>query len=249
MTKKFSIILPAYNEEKNISSTIASIADFFAAKQYPYEIIVVDDGSTDNTTKVSNALVKKNSTLRTIKHEKNQGKGAAVRSGMNIASGDIIFFLDSDGSTPIKEIEKLIPFFDAHEVVIGSRYLSDSSIVIKQPWYRIALGRLGNALIQGVLLPGIKDTQCGCKGFQRQAAQEIFSRQTITGWGFDMELLALSQVLGYNIKEVAVSWHDTRNRLSRFRPFKDAIKTLSELIYIKANLACGRYHLPPKKDI
>ena len=249
MTQKISIVLPAYNEGKNISSTVASIADFFIAKQYPYEVIIVDDGSTDNTTEASKELAEKFPEVRILIHGSNQGKGAAVRSGMNAVCGDIVFFLDADGSTPIREIEKLLPFFDTHQVVIGSRYLQDSSIVIKQPWHRVALGRLGNTLIQRVLLPGIQDTQCGCKGFRLRAAQEIFSRQTIAGWGFDMEILALAQILGYAIKEVAVSWHDTRNRMSRFRPFKDAIKTLHELMTIKINLTRGRYSLPSKKNI
>ncbi|MBI4273031.1 glycosyltransferase family 2 protein [Candidatus Uhrbacteria bacterium] len=249
MTQKISIVLPAYNEERNISSTIASIADFFIAKQCPYEIIVVDDGSTDGTAEIIKELTKKFPEVRALTHTRNQGKGAAVRSGMNAACGDIVFFLDADGSTPIHEIEKLLPFFDTHQVVIGSRYLQDSSITIRQPRYRVAMGRFGNTLIQRVLLPGIKDTQCGCKGFRLHAAREIFSRQTITGWGFDMEILALAQVLGYAIKEVAVSWHDTRNRMSRFRPFKDAIKTLHELLTIKINLARGHYHLPPKEDL
>ncbi len=244
-----SIVLPAYNEEKNIKTVVEKILNFFTSKGTPHEIIIVDDGSTDNTAAISKALTKKNPAVQMVMHEYNQGKGAAVQSGMRLASGELIFFLDADGSTPVEEIEKLIPYFTAYEVVIGSRYLKDSAILIKQPWYRVALGRLGNTLIQRILLPGIQDTQCGCKGFQKQAAHAIFSRQRTKGWGFDMEILALSRALGYRIKEVAVSWHDTRDRMSRFRPFKDAIKTLYELVHIKTNLIRDRYRLSSKKII
>ncbi len=242
MLKKISIILPAYNEEKNISSTVASIADFFIAKQCPYEIIVVDDGSSDGTSGIVRKISDKNPLITLLVHAKNRGKGAAVKTGILAATGDLIAFLDSDGSTPIQELEKFIPYFgQGYDIIIGSRYMRASSIVIKQPWLRIKIGRMGNFLIQLLLLPGIIDTQCGCKMFTRESAMQIFSRQKIQGWGFDMETLAIGRNRGFRIKEIAVSWYDTTNRASRFRPLKDIQRTLGELISIKINLLLGRY--------
>ena len=243
-TTSISIVLPAYNEEKNIAVTVENIVTFFSSKNRAHEIIIVDDGSTDNTATLSRVLAKKDPAIRLIRHEINQGKGAAVQSGIQSASGDLVFFFDADGSTPIEEIEKLLPFFTAYDVVIGSRYLNNSSILIKQPWYRVVLGRLGNTLIQCVLLPGIRDTQCGCKGFTKKAAHTIFSQQSIKGWGFDMEILALSRALGYKIKEVAVRWHDAQNRESRLRPMKAALQTLEELIRIRVRFLVRHYVKP-----
>ncbi len=242
MAQKISIVLPAYNEEKNIERTVVSIANFFIAKQCPYEIIVVDDGSSDATNCIVKKIAHSNLAVILLAHQKNQGKGAAVKTGMLAATGNLIAFLDSDGSTPIKELEKFIPCFDqGYDVVIGSRYLRTSAIVIKQHWFRVLLGRVGNFLIQLFLLPGIIDTQCGCKMFTREVAMRIFQQQKIKGWGFDMETLAIARNLGFQIKEMPVSWYNTTNRESRFRPLKDMRRTLGELLLIKINFLFGRY--------
>lgn len=242
MIQKISIVLPAYNEAKNIFATVASIADYFDAKQVSYEIIVVDDGSNDTTASIVEKIARKNSRVALVQHQKNRGKGAAVKTGVLAANGDIIVFLDSDGSTPVQELKKFFPYIEnGYDVVIGSRYIKASAIIIKQPWARIAIGRLGNFIIQLLLLPGIVDTQCGCKMFTRKSARHIFSRQRVEGWGFDMEALAIAKKQGLRIKEVPVSWYDAANRASRFRPLKDVANTLGELLFIKTNLVLGRY--------
>ncbi len=235
-----TLIVPAFNEEKRITATLQSIDQFFRKNQISREIIVVDDGSKDNTVGVVKRLSREISDLSVVHYDTNMGKGYAVRQGVEHSRGKYILFTDADNSTPIDECEKLLPLLEKHQVAIGSRYISGSDIKIKQPAYRIILGRLGNALIQFFLLDGIKDTQCGFKAFQHNAAKEIFSRMKINRWGFDMEVLVIARLLTYSIREIPVSWYNSSE--SRVRPLRDAVNTLKELIIIKLNLWGGRYH-------
>ncbi len=239
---RLSAIIPAYNEEKNIKNTVERVYDFLIKTVGSFEVIIVDDGSRDSTASVIHTIQKKLPYITVVSLPKNRGKGYAVKTGVQHAQGEYILFLDADGSTPISELTK---FLEAHgqgaDIGIGSRYLARSAVTIKQPWQRVALGRFGNRLIQVMLLPGIKDTQCGFKTFRADVAKKIYSLQTIDRWGFDMEILALAKLLGYTIKEIPVSWHDTTNRKSRFRPFKDAHRTLKDLVKIKCNLLKGVY--------
>lgn len=235
-----SIVIPAYNEEKRIINTVQSIDRFFAAKPWKREIIVVDDGSADRTAQVVEHLRSTIPKLKLIRYETNQGKGYAVKTGVEQTRGSYVLFTDADNSTPIEEFERIFPLLKEYEVVIGSRYIRGSDIQIEQPRYRVMMGRLGNFIIQAFLLDGIKDTQCGFKAFQHGAALEIFSRVKVKRFGFDMEILAIARLLKYRIKEVPVSWFNSRD--SRVRPIKDGIRTLKELILIKLNLWGGRYH-------
>lgn len=236
----FSIIIPAYNEEKRIEKTLRIIDQYFRQQSIAREIIVVNDGSSDNTKAVVEKLSKEINNLTMIHYEMNRGKGYAVKQGVEQCTGKYVLFTDADNSTPIQECDKIFPLLKNNEVVIGSRYITDSNIEIKQPAYRILLGRVGNALIQFFLIDGIRDTQCGFKAFQHNAAKEIFSRMKINRWGFDMELLAIAKLLGYSIKEIPVSWYNSAD--SRVRPLRDAFNTLKELIIIKLNLWAGRYN-------
>ncbi|MBI4250196.1 glycosyltransferase family 2 protein [Candidatus Uhrbacteria bacterium] len=246
--KTISFILPAYNEENAIKHTVTSIAEYCDAKQYPYEIIIIDDGSTDGTYRLAGEITGKNASVKALRHTSNRGKGAAVRTGMAAAQGDILLFLDADGSTNVSELDSFFPYLkENYDVVIGSRYLPESTIGKKQPHLRVVIGRIGNLLIQLLLLPGVADTQCGCKVFSRKAAQQIFSRQTIDGWGFDMEILAIARLQGLQVKEVPISWFDATNRASRFRPMKDMLRTLAELCSIKTNMLFGRYTVDERK--
>lgn len=235
-----SVIIPAYNESKRISKTLEKIHAFFRSGTLKHEIIVVDDGSSDNTVETVEALKKAIPELKIISYTPNQGKGFAVKTGIEGSKGAYVLFTDADNSTPIEEFDKVYPLLQQNEVVIGSRYIKGSDIKIEQPKYRIALGRLGNFIIQAFLLDGVKDTQCGFKAFQHGAALEIFSRMKMKRFGFDMEALIIARLLKYNIKEVAVSWYNAPD--SRVRPVKDAFRTLKELVYIKLNLWGGRYH-------
>lgn len=235
-----SIVIPCYNEEKRLPDTLRDIEKYLALTNKSVEVIVVDDGSQDRTGLVAKEEVAYIPGLRVLRYEQNQGKGYAVKFGMLAAKGRYALFMDADNSTPLSEIEKLWPYAETHEVVIGSRHLKTSNVVIKQPWYRVVISRLGNALIQAILIRGVYDTQCGFKLFQKEARQNIFSRQRTMGFGFDVEVLAIAQrVFDYRIKEVPVSWYNSTD--SRVRPIYDAWRTLRELVRIKYNLLTGKY--------
>jgi len=234
-----SIIVPAYNEELRIKKTLESINNYFLDKRITRQIIVVDDGSCDNTAEAVAALKKEINGLTLISYQTNYGKGYAVKKGVEQSHGALILFTDADNSTPIEEFDKFHPLLLDNQVVIGSRYISGSNIVVTQPKYRACLGRVGNKLIQFFLLDGVNDTQCGFKAFQHDAAKQIFNRMKVNRFGFDMEILSIARLLNFTISEVPVSWYNSPE--SRIRPIKDAFRTFTELIYIKLNLWGGRY--------
>jgi dolichyl-phosphate beta-glucosyltransferase len=236
--KKISIIIPAYNEEQRLKNTVLNINDYF--NNQSFEIIVVNDGSSDNTLGLIKKLQDTLINLKFISYHTNQGKGYAVKKGIKEASGEYILFLDADNSTPIEEFKKLKQEIEKGiDIAIGSRYLPNSNVKIKQSLLRIIIGRLGNLLIQSLLVKNIKDTQCGFKLFRHQVAKDIFHRQKIKGWGFDMEILAIAQILDYKIKEVAVTWLNSDD--SRINPLQDAWKTFKELLKIKSNIIKNKY--------
>ncbi|MDO8571577.1 MAG: glycosyltransferase family 2 protein [bacterium] len=242
MSPAISLVIPAYNEEQNIGSVVRGASHYFNNRALPYEIIVVDDGSTDTTVNEVEILSTTEPRIHIVTLGTNQGKGHAVNTGVLRAKGDIILWSDADGSTPIEEYDRFLEEFKkGADILIGSRYTTGSSIGIRQPWYRVALGRLGNVLIRKTLLPGIMDTQCGFKAMKREVAHTIFPKQTINRWGFDMEILVIAKLHGFRIKEIPVSWHDVTNRASRLRPIRDAHRTLRDLIAIKINTLRGIY--------
>ncbi len=231
-----SVVIPAYNESKRLPKTLKIISGFFDRREYNYEIIVVDDGSTDSTSdKVKKLRIKH---LKVLSYKINRGKGYAVNYGVSRAGGEHIIFADADNSTPFEQLEKLLQFGD-REVVIGSRYLRGSNIKIKQPLSRRIGARIGNMLIRVILLPRIKDTQCGFKMFKKKAAREIFSRQTIWRWGFDIEILYIAKKLRYKIKEVPIEWLNDAN--SRVQSPLVFLSTFSELFRIKLNSLQKKY--------
>lgn len=237
-----SIVIPSYNEEKRLPNTLLEMDKFFSSKNYNYEIIVVDDGSKDKTKEVANNFIGVVKNLKVMGESANYGKGYVVRKGMLSAKGEFCLFVDADNSTPIQEIDKLLPFFnDGFDVVIGSRSKGgrDANVKIEQPIYRRILAKSANIIIRIMAVSGISDTQCGFKCFKWQTSQEIFSRTHINRWGFDIEALAIAQKKGYKIKEVPVSWYNSAD--SRVRPIKGAITTLGELLKIKWNLITGKY--------
>ena len=238
---KLSVVIPAYNEEDRIKPTLESIDAYLENQSYHYEIIVVNDGSTDRTVEV----VKKyqNTTVENLKlnaNPINHGKGFAVKDGVGMAEGEYIMFMDADNATKIDEIEKFWPWFDkGFDVVIGSRHLKKDKIVVKRSPLRGLFAKASSLLIQMVLLPGIKDTQCGFKAFRRDAAKRLFSVQTLMAWGFDFEILAVARYWGLKIKEVPVNW--THVGASRLRFVQAVLRTLRELFIIKWNMIRGRY--------
>lgn len=284
-----SVVIPAYNEEKRLPQTLKKVADYLKKQDYEWEVIVVNDGSSDNTAAAVNDFMAQTSSkdsFRLIDNQENQGKGGVVKQGMLAAKGDWRLFMDADNSTDISELPKLLNFarpyhikdtgsrfpseeslptpaslkaassldhaarparvtlsgngslHQNYEVIIGSRYLDKGSIKIKQPLTRRMMSRLGNILIRIML--GIKsvDTQCGFKLFSAKASEEIFPKQTITRWGFDMEILAIAIRKGYQIKEVAVDWYDAEGSTVKKGA---AMKTLKELWQIKRNMWAKKY--------
>ncbi len=213
MEPYLSIVIPAYNEAKRILPTLRDINQKASGFSYPYEILVVNDGSKDDTAMVVNSVLGEVKNLRLIDNKVNKGKGGVCRQGMLEARGAVRLFMDADNSTSIDEFEKLRPWFEkGYDVVIGSRSVRGAQLAVAQPWYRQLPGKVGNIIFQIVLgLWGIWDTQCGFKAFSADAAQAIFSKSKIVGWGFDVELLALGKKLGYRIKEVPIRWVNDPN--------------------------------------
>ncbi len=236
---KLSVIIPAYNEEHRIEKTLLDVDKYLEKQNYDYEIIVVDNNSNDHTFETVRTLEKSSVPHSKAVQQWVRGKGAAVQRGVEEAKGEFIVFMDADNATPISEIEKFWPHLEAGlEVVIGSRYQDPSTVKIRQPFYKIALSRMSNTLIQVVLIPHIKDTQCGFKAFQASAAKQIFKHITIFGWAFDMELLAIALKLSFRIKEVPVSWEEHGGS---HVPLKAYLQSLVDLFRIKWKALTGKY--------
>lgn len=204
-----SIIIPAYNEARTIVRTLAAVRDYLDRQGRSYEIIVSADGN-DGTRERAREFAGADSRFAVLGSARRGGKGRGVREGVHAARGELIGFIDADYKTPIEEIEKVLPgLAEGYEIVIGSRGVGDSKIVRKQKLYRRIGSKvfaLGMRMVTG--LHGISDTQCGFKFFTRRAARDIFSRQTIDGYMFDVEILRLAQTLGYRVKEVGILWQD-----------------------------------------
>lgn len=230
MTTDLSLIIPAYNEEQRIKASLESAVDFFAQKSFSYEIVVVDDGSSDSTIDVVSKF--DSPQIKLIAQSRNKGKGAAVTRGMLEAKGEIRVFSDADFSTPVYEIDKVTTAMQlGTEVFIGSRALDYSMIKKHQPFYREFMGKTFNKLVQLFLISGIKDTQCGFKGFTAKAAHDIFSKMQIDGFGFDLEIIYLADKLGYSISEVPVEWYNDER--STVDPIKDSITMFFDIFKVK----------------
>ncbi|MCM8802723.1 MAG: glycosyltransferase family 2 protein [Candidatus Omnitrophica bacterium] len=229
---EISIIIPAYNEEKRILKTIEKVYKYFKEKKLDFEIIVVDDGSKDKTVEVVNEFLKEKNEIKILKHEKNMGKGAAVKTGVLNASGDLILFTDADLSTPIEEFEKLKKKIeDGYDIAIGSRGLKESKIVIPQPFYRRIIGKIFPLLVRLIITNDFRDTQCGFKLFKREVAKKIFSQLKTEGFAFDVEILARAKKYGYKIAEVGIVWYNSPH--SSVRIFKDSFIMLFSLLKIR----------------
>jgi glycosyltransferase involved in cell wall biosynthesis len=237
---RLSIVIPAYNESARIDSALAHVLDCVETRRWDAEILVIDDGSSDNTAAVVQRWMAHHPNLHLIKNPGNRGKGYSVRNGLLQSAGDIVMFTDADLSAPIEEAERLIQAIDAGAgVAIGSRWLDKQKQTVHQPLYRRFFGRCFNWVTRKVIGLPFKDTQCGFKAFRRDAAQTIFRLQTIERWGFDPEILFIARKLKYTIVEVPVTWgHDERSRISYL---KDGLKMLEEIGQIRTNSLRGRY--------
>lgn len=228
MNSTISLIIPAYNEELRIEKSLQSAMAYFKQENLDGEIIVVDDGSKDNTIEVVSAF----KSIRLLKQVKNQGKGAAVRRGMLEAKGDYRIFSDADFSTPIYEIKKVLnELKKGADICIGSRALDRNMIKEHQPFYREFMGKTFNKFVQVLLLKGIKDTQCGFKSFTKKSAEMVFSHAKIDGFSFDVEILFLARKLNLNIAQVPVEWYNDDR--SKVNAIKDSLAMIIELLKIR----------------
>jgi len=234
-----SIIIPAYNEAERLPATLKNVQNFLAKQSYKAEVVVVNDGSKDATAAVVRKIAKTFPELHLIDNVANKGKGGVVNQGMLAAKGEFRLFMDSDGSTPIEEVGKLLAVREGNDVVIGSRHLDPDSIKIKPSLKRRIISRLSNMLIQSFALPGIRDTQCGFKLFSAEATEKVFPRQTDWGWLFDVELLVIAREQGLKIKEVAVDWSDADH--STLRASRAVRQSLRELLQINQGIRSGKY--------
>lgn len=235
---KLSVIIPAYNESKRIGLTLESVGAWLDAQGGDAEIIVVNNRSTDATADVVREFKKRFPFVRMI-DEKRPGKGYAVAAGMLFATGEVRVFMDADNSTSIDHLAKALPLIaSGYGVVIGSLAVRGAHIIHGEPGWRVFLGKLGNLWIQLWAVPGVRDTQRGFKVFTAAAANDIFSRLTIYGWGFDVEVLALARAHHYRIAEIPVTWNnpvDTRVNVWAYP------KVLLDTVRIGINRIRGRY--------
>ena len=235
-----SVVIPAYNEGKKLPHTLPKMYDYLKQQSYNWEILVVNDGSKDNTAQVVRDLSSQIENLRLIDNKENNGKGYVVKQGMLAAKGEYRLFTDADNSTSIDHVERMWPEFEkGHDVVIGSRDIEGAKLAVPQPFWRIMIGNTFNFMVQMLCgLWRIPDTQCGFKGFSEKAAEDIFSRTRVSRFAFDPEILVIAKKMGYKIKEVPVTWvNDKRSSVK----FKSMVKMLIDLFEIRLNMIKGLY--------
>jgi dolichyl-phosphate beta-glucosyltransferase len=237
---KYSVVIPAFNESARIPATLESVIECVRANGWDAEIIVVNDGSTDNTAEIVQNMARSAPEVRLLENPGNRGKGYAVRNGVLHSLGEVVMFTDSDLSAPMNEAERLFAAIaGGADIAIGSRWLESSRQTHRQPLYRQFFGRCFNTVCRMVMNLPFADTQCGFKAFTRAAAQTVFQLQTIERWGFDPEILFIALKRGYRIQEVPVSWaHDARTRMSYLR---DGMQMLKELAMVRWNALTGLY--------
>jgi dolichyl-phosphate beta-glucosyltransferase len=227
-----SVVLPAYNEATRLPATLRLVSEYLRRQSLRSELIVVDDGSIDGTVAEVEAAIAEGVQLRLIRHERNAGKGAAVRTGVTASTGRVVLYSDADLSTPIEDVERLLAAIEGGAgVAIGSRALDRGLVSLHQPWYRELMGRAYNLMVQAVLLPGLWDTQCGFKAYRGDPARELFSHLVTERFGFDVEILYRARRSGLTIAEVPVHWHNSLG--SRVSPLRDSADMFVGLFRIR----------------
>ncbi|MBI6546642.1 MAG: glycosyltransferase family 2 protein [Cyanobacteria bacterium NC_groundwater_1444_Ag_S-0.65um_54_12] len=227
-----SVVIPAFNEADRLPKTLTEILGNLAPSGRDFEVLVVDDGSTDNTASQTNHFREIDRRVRLLEIPCNHGKGYAVRFGVLAANGSTILLADADGATPFTELAKLEFMLDAgSDIAIGTRAARGSDQHIKAFWYRKALGFVFNAIVNLLMVDGFTDTQCGFKLFRRQAARDLFLRQRLDGFSFDVEILLLAKLRGFKVKEVAIDWIDQPG--SKVNLLIDPLKMLRDLLLIR----------------
>ena len=234
-----SIVIPAYNEELRLPTSLAQIANYIRASGRQTEVIVVDDGSTDRTAMIAESFRSQMHGLRVISNGQNCGKGYSVRHGMLEARGCVVLFTDADLSAPIEEADKLLAALENHDIAIGSRALDRSLIFVRQSLFREYAGIIFNGIVRLILRLPFVDTQCGFKAFRRERCQIIFQQQRIERFGFDPELLYLAHHHGLRAVEIPVRWaHSPATKVSMLR---DSVQMSLDVFLIRWNALTGRY--------
>jgi dolichyl-phosphate beta-glucosyltransferase len=232
-----SIIIPAYNEESRLPRALGQVFTFLEEQHMEAEVLLVENGSTDRTLEVARGLIRSYPGLRLL-HEDLPGKGRAVRRGMLEADGEYRFFTDADFSMPVDQIPRFLPPACVSEIAIASRE-APGAVRYDEPAFRHFTGRIYNFWIRTLVLPGLQDTQCGFKCFQADVARDIFSSQTLTGWSFDVEILAIARRRGYKIVEIGVPWY--YNTGSKIHVMKDSWQMFVDLLKIRRDARHGVY--------
>jgi dolichyl-phosphate beta-glucosyltransferase len=240
LSPTYSIVIPAYNESSRIRPTLDEVLRYSRENGWDVEILVVDDGSRDDTTAIIQEYGQRYPQVRLVHNPENHGKGFSVRAGMLDARGDVCLFTDADLSSPMTEAQHL---FDAiaqgADIAIGSRWLRAELQTKRQPLYRQLFGRIFNLVLRVILGLNFADTQCGFKAFRRDAAQRVFPLQHIERWGFDPEILFLARKLGLVVKEVPVVWAHSEG--TRLHPFRDGLRMFGDVVRIRWNSITGAY--------
>ena len=238
--RKISVVIPAFNEETRLQFTLPVLWSEISKYYSHFEVLIVDDGSTDRTSEVVTAFSGNHKNIRLVRYEKNRGKGYAVRIGMLASLGDHVLFSDADLSTPVEEVLKLREALETGaDVAIGSRATRQTVIEKRQPLYRVVMGKTFNKFVQLLATPGIFDTQCGFKLFTRAAAMDLFRDCRIEGFGFDVEVLFLARKRGLVIREIGVRWLNSPD--SKVHPVIDSARMLRDLLVIRRNALRGDY--------
>lgn len=235
-----SIVIPAYNEESRIASTLVLLQKFFEEKNIKFEVVVVDDGSSDLTSTVVLRLSETYPNIRLVSYPHNEGKGYAVKFGVANSRGELILMADADGSTPFGEFERLKSAIDENvDIAVGSRAISSPEVKLETTFLRKLFGRSFSFFVRLILQVPILDTQCGFKLFRAETARDIFSKTTIYGFGFDVEVLFLAYKKKYNVREVAINWSNVAG--SKVNLIRDSFKMFLDLIKVRVNSIKGAY--------
>ncbi|MBA3534808.1 MAG: glycosyltransferase family 2 protein [Ardenticatenales bacterium] len=246
-----SVVIPAYNEARRLPGNLQKVLDFLRTQPYSFEVLVVDDGSSDDTVAQCQAIAQGDPCV-TIIENPHYGKGYTVRTGMLAATGEIVLFTDADLSVPIEDVNTLLPWFErGYDLVFGSREGGGTSQRVGEPFYRHLMGRVFNTLVQLLAVRGVQDTQCGFKAMRCEVAQDVFPRLLIHDGSqgpidhpmvtaFDVELLFLAQKVGYRLKEVPVQWfYGTESKVSALQ---DSWRNLNDVLKVRWNDLRGRYN-------
>ena len=243
-----SVIIPAYNEEPNFKKgTIDEVPIYLEKQDYSYEILIVDDGSEDNTALLADEFAKKHKNVKVLKNP-HEGKAETVKKGVEEAKGELILFTDFDQATPLSEVGKLLPYYPEFDIIIGSRQLPGAKRE-KEPFHRHLMGLVFNIIVQIIAVRGIWDTQAGFKCFKGDVAKNLFTKLRVYGRGkkvqgalvtaFDVELLFIAKKYGFKIKEVPIIWHHVAT--SRVNPIKDSLRMFRDVVKIRLNDFRGVY--------